>query len=164
MTIRARPRFTINIDGTGLTAHTEFIGGHPEWKNGHQIIGSKKMRGKGGKRRNAQVVYDVDKKKIVETLGSKKIFPNPGGDVALSPDGTLLANGSGDGRGNRYVVYRLSDGAYARSKRISKGKYSGDIRIDGAPRWNRTNDALLVPGLAEDGTRQMHIIRVRVGE
>ena len=37
---------------------------------------------------------------------------------------------------------------------------AGDLRIDAAPRWNRTNDAILVPGIAENGTRQMFLIRV----
>ncbi|NQU51091.1 MAG: hypothetical protein HQ522_00985 [Bacteroidetes bacterium] len=38
--------------------------------------------------------------------------------------------------------------------------YSGDIRIDLAPRWNRTNDAILVPGIAKNGIRQMFVIRI----
>ena len=36
----------------------------------------------------------------------------------------------------------------------------GDIRIDPAPRWNRTSDTLLVPGLTENGTRQMFMLRL----
>ena len=61
---------------------------------------------------------------------------------------------------NYYVVYRRSDGAHVRSQGLDKGSYRGDIRIDPAPRWNRTNDAILVPGLASDNTRQMFVIRV----
>ena len=59
------------------------------------------------------------------------------------------------------MVYRLSDGLHARSEGLDKGSYGGDVRIDPAPRWNRTNDAILVPGVARDGTRQMFVIRVR---
>jgi len=47
-----------------------------------------------------------------------------------------------------------------RRKGLDKGSYGGDIRIDPAPRWNRTNDAILVPGIAKDNTRQMYVIRV----
>ncbi|MDP6232524.1 MAG: hypothetical protein QF913_10230, partial [Nitrospinaceae bacterium] len=47
-----------------------------------------------------------------------------------------------------------------RSKGFDKGSYSGDIRIDPAPRWNRTNDAILVPGIAKNKTRQMYVIHV----
>lgn len=54
----------------------------------------------------------------------------------------------------------MSDGAFVRSKGMDKGSYSGNIRIDGAPRWNRSSDAILVPGLAENKTRQMFVIRV----
>ncbi|MHC4580207.1 MAG: hypothetical protein ACYS14_02040, partial [Planctomycetota bacterium] len=60
--------------------------------------------------------------------------------------------------------YRRSDGAFVRSEGIDKGAYSGDIRIDPAPRWNRTNDAILVPGLAENKTRQMFVIHVITSE
>ena len=37
---------------------------------------------------------------------------------------------------------------------------SGDIRIDPAPRWNWTNDAILVPGIDKNGTRQIFVIKV----
>ena len=127
-----------------------------------------------------QIVYDIDKKKIVAQLGNPKIFPKPGGDISLSPDGNWLVNGYSKNKKkpkdvkkpkddkkddkrpgkNYYAVYRISDGAYVRSEGINKGLYSGDIRIDGAPRWNRTNDAILVPGLAKNGTRQMFILHV----
>ena len=91
-----------------------------------------------------------------------KCFPGPKA-TSLSPDGNWFVNGyKGDKKSakNYYAVYRRSDGAFARSEGIDKGSYSGDIRIDPAPRWNRTNDAILVPGIAENKTRQMFIIRV----
>ena len=143
--------FSIHIDGTGLTMHETHIGGHPEWAEDHLLIG----RWKGD-----QILYDVDRQEIVGKLGTPDIFPKPEGDVSLSPDGRLFANGYKHGTENRFVVYRRSDGAYVRSKGLDKGDYSGDIRIDPAPRWNRANNAILVPGLAENKTRQMFIIRV----
>ena len=47
---------------------------------------------------------------------------------------------------------RRGDGVYAKAD-IFRGDSVGDIRIDPAPRWNRTNDAILVPGIAEDNTQ-----------
>ena len=115
---------SINADGTGLTLHDEFVGGHPEWKNGHQIIGSKKMTDeKTGKRRTQQVIYDLDKKKIVGQIGDRSIFPDPGADISLSSDGNWLANGYKSNGKNYYVVYRMSDGAFGRSVGIDKGSY-----------------------------------------
>jgi hypothetical protein len=58
------------------------------------------------------------------------------------------------------VVYRRSDGLYGRSEGLDKGSYSGDIRIDPAPRWNRANNAILVPGIAANTTRQMFVIHI----
>ena len=156
MGARVNVPFSINIDGSGLTPHKTFIGGHPEWAEGSKVIGS--LRDKDGSKR--QVLYDVDKQEIVEKWGNPEIFPNPEGDIALSPDGNWFVNGYKDDSSNYYTVYRRSDGAYARSEGIDKGSYSGDIRIDPAPRWNRTNDAILVPGIADNGTRQMFVIQI----
>jgi hypothetical protein len=41
---------------------------------------------------------------------------------------------------------------------------SGDLRLDPAPCWNRTGDALVVPGIAPDSTRQMFVIELREHE
>ena len=118
------------------------------------------VKGLNGGYGSVQILYDIDKKKIVGKLGTPEIFPEPEGDIALSPNGEWFANGYKKGGKNYYVVYRRSDGAYGRSKGLDKGSYGGDIRIDPAPRWNRNNDALLVPGIAQDKTRQMFMIRV----
>ena len=142
---------SIHIDGSGLSLHDMHIGGHPEWAEGHLLI---------GRQGNKQVLYDVDKKKVVGQLGTPDIFPRPEGDVSLSPDGKWFVNGYKKGKENRFVVLRRSDGRYARSAGIDKGSYSGDIRIDPAPRWNRAANAILVPGIAANKTRQMFLIRV----
>jgi len=148
---------SIYADGTGLTLHKTHIGGHPEWAEGSLMIGCKKEKDRNEDR---QIFYNVDTKKIVGQLGNSKMFPSPGGDVSLSPDGNWFVNGYKKDRKNYYAVYRRSDGAFARSEGLDKGSYDGDIRIDPAPRWNRTNDAILVPGIAKNKTRQMFVIRV----
>ena len=148
---------SINADGTGLTLHEQFVGGHPEWAEGNVIIGSAKVK---EDEKVQQVLYNIDSKKIVGQLGNSEMFPKPEGDVSLSPNGNWFVNGYGKSNKNFYAIYRRSDGAFIRSEGIDKGAYSGDIRIDPAPRWNRTNDAILVPGISKNGTRQMFVIRV----
>jgi len=149
--------FSINSDGTGLAPHNTFIGGHPEWAEGNLLIGS----GKDEEGENdLQVLYDVDTREIVGQLGNPEMFPKPGGDVSLSPNGNWFVNGYSKSSKNYYAFYRRSDSAFALSEGIDKGSYSGDIRIDPAPRWNRTNDAILVPGIDKNKSRQMFIIRV----
>lgn len=145
---------SMNADGTDLILHETHIGGHPEWAEGSVLIG---RQGKN------QVLYDVDKQQIIGNLGTRKIFPDPEGDISLSPDGKLFVNGYTKGGKNYYVVYRRSDGAFARSPGLDKGTYGGDIRIDPAPCWNRTGDAFLVPGIAANNTRQMFVVRVIAG-
>ena len=61
---------TINSDGTGLFVGHQFIGGHPEWGIGSQIMGSID---------NDQVIYDVLQKKLVGKIGSPEAFPESGG-------------------------------------------------------------------------------------
>ncbi|MCK7536709.1 MAG: hypothetical protein MZV63_39975 [Marinilabiliales bacterium] len=94
-------------------------------------------------------------------IGTPESIPNPEGDISLSPDGNWFVNGydGKDGK-NYYNIIRLSDGAWVRTEGINKGEYSGDIRIDSAPRWNRGNNQVLVQGIADDGTEQLFIIKV----
>lgn len=154
---RTNTPFSIHADGSGLSLHEQHIGGHPEWAEGSLLIGIEKSKGRVDDR---QILYNVDTKKIVGHLGNARMFPKPEGDVALSPDGNWFANGYKQGDKNYYAVYRRSDRAFARSEGIDKGSFSGDIRIDPAPRWNRANDAILIPGIAQNETRQMFIIRI----
>jgi hypothetical protein len=142
---------SINADGSGLTLHDLHIGGHPEWAEGSLMI---------GRQGENQILYDVDKQQVVGQLGTPEMFPDPEGDISLSPDGNWFVNGYKKGTENFYAVYRLNDGAFARSEGLDKGAFSGDIRIDPAPRWNRTNDAILVPGIAKNKTRQMFMVNV----
>jgi len=161
---RVNVPFSINADGSRLTAHAQFIGGHPEWDEGNVLIGSAKDE--NGETR--QVRYDVVKQEIIEYMGNPEIFPEPEGDISLSPDGNWFANGyeSHERKMNFYTILRRSDGAFAKSPGVSnggftsRGPYGSNVRIDAAPRWNRTNDAILVPGIAANGTRQMFVIRV----
>jgi len=144
---------SIRTDGTDLMTH-EYIGGHPEWDEGSVIIGAKGPR---------QVRYDVEKQSIVGQIGTDDDFASPGGDISLSPDAKWLANGfsTNNRKQNKYILLRRADGASARSKAFSRGPYRrGELRIDPAPRWNRSADAILVPAITADGTRQLHIIRV----
>jgi len=148
---RVNTPFSVRSDGTGLTLHETNIGGHPEWAEGSVMIG---RQGKN------QILYDVDKKQVVGQLGNPDIFPDPEGDISLSPDGAWFVNGDTKGTKNFYTVYRRSDGGFSRSEGIDRGLYSGDIRIDPAPQWNRTNDAILAPGIDKNKTRQLFLIRV----
>lgn len=148
---------SIHTDGSGLAMHESHIGGHPEWDLGNVLIGIRKNE---GERMDDQILYDVDSKQIVGQLGNADMFPKPEGDISLSPNGNMFVNGYSVGSENVYAVYRRSDGAFARSEGISKGQFAGDIRIDPAPRWNRTNDAILVPGIDSNNTRQLFVIRV----
>jgi len=149
---RTNVAFSVHLDGTKLTRHEQHIGGHPEWAEGSLLIGRQ------GKK---QIYYDIDTKKVVKQIGTPEIFPNPEGDIALSPDGNWFVNGYKKGSENYYTVYRLSDDQYVKSEGIYKGDFTGNIRIDPAPRWNRTNKLILIPGIdKKNNTRQIFLMRV----
>lgn len=147
--------FTVRPDGSGLTLQTGFVGGHPEWEANDttRIIG-----GHDGN----LVLYDTDHHEIVGRIATPEIIPKPGGDTALSPDGTRTVTGYGtDGHYNEWVVYRRTDGAWARTPRFDQHPYvKGDLRSDPAPLWNRDGTQILFPSIVEDGTRQLHLITI----
>jgi hypothetical protein len=141
----------IRADGTGLK-HVPFTS-HREWGPGKNLV----LAGNNG-----YDLYDVDQSKVVGTFGSKAIFPTPGSDNVMSPDAAFYV---GSHKPNEdsciYTFFRLSDGAFMRSPPINQPEMQdSDIRIDPAPRWNRTSDAILVPGIADNGTRQLFEIRL----
>ncbi len=147
--------FTMKPDGTDLRALAEHIGGHPDWESGTTLIG------RDGKR---QILFDVDRQRVSGALGSPEIFPDPGGDVALSPDGTWFVNGHGRGGKNYYNIMRRSDEAWTRSAGLNQGGYiKGELRIDPSPCWSRDGTQLLVVAIAPDDqkTRQIHLMTIR---
>lgn len=149
---RLNASFTIARDGTDLRQQETHIGGHPEWDAGSRMIGSIARR---------QAVFDVDSQQLVELIGGAELFPEPEGDIALSPNLEWLANGyKRDGK-IHYVIHNRRTGVTYRAGGYDLfGRISGDVRCDPAPRWNRTGDALLIPSMMEDGTRQMFVLRL----
>ena len=142
--------FTVRPDGSGLTRHELFIGGHPDWEWGTRIIGS---------RDGKQVVYDTARRKIVDSWGGSDVFPEPEGDIALSPAGHWFVNGHRSGEFNHYTFLNRKTGRVVKSPPIFMSHWAkGELRLDPGPCWNRTGDAIVVPGIAADGTRQMYIV------
>lgn len=144
---------SVSTEGDDLKSQM-FIGGHPEWDEGTVVIGAI------GKR---QMRYDILQQKIVGQIGNEGDFPNPEGDISLAPDGNWFANGYAlpGGKLNAYLLMRRSDGLLLRSNTFSRGPYTGgDLRIDQAPSWNRSNSAILVSGMTAEGTRQLFIVKV----
>ena len=141
---------SVKVDGTRFFAGHRHIGGHPEWGNGTEIIGSYE---------NKQIVYDIITQKIKRTIGSKKIFPQPGGDISLSPNSNWLVNGYNDKAGtNFYSLMNLKTGDWVNTPSFNTGIYKKDLRIDPAPRWNHDNNKILVSGLDKNGIRQLFVM------
>ena len=149
---------TINVpmmvrpDGSGLVEQKVFIGGHPEWGDGSQMFGSVD---------DFVVLYDADKQSVVRKIGDSSIFPKPGADIALSPDGRWLVSGYNLKNVNGYAFYRLGDGASVLTEPMDQSGFTdGELRIDGSPCWNRDGTRVLFPSLTEDGTRQLFVIHL----
>ena len=157
---RINAAFVVNADGTGLKRLKTFIGGHPEWDYGHRMIGALDGR---------QIIYDVDRDLVVGQLADENVFPNPGGDIALSPQGDWFVNGHKD-RGqamNFYTFFQRSTGLHHRSQGFNIGSWlSGDLRQDPSPAWNRSGTKVLVPGIVggETPSRQLFVISLPPGD
>ena len=145
--------FVFNIDTSHLNSNRIHIGGHPEWDYGHRMIGRHKER---------QIIFDTNNQIIVGSLGSPEIFPDPEGDIALSPNGKLFINGYKDKKkkSNYYTIFDRESGSHVRTEGFNIGHWqSGDLRQDPSPCWNRNNDQILVPGVSKDGkTRQIFLL------
>ena len=151
---RINAAFVVNADGTDLKRLKTFIGGHPEWDYGHRMIGALDGR---------QIIYDVDYDRVVGQLANVNIFPKPGGDIALSPQGDWFVNGHKDkGQAmNFYTFFQRSTGLHYRSQGFNIGSWaSGDLRQDPSPAWNRSGTKVLVPGIVDDESpsRQLFVI------
>jgi hypothetical protein len=149
---RVNAVFTVRPDGSELTRHEVFIGGHPEWGWGSEIIGSREGR---------QAVYDTTRREVVRSLGGRDVFKEPEGDISLSPDGSWFVNGHREGEHHYYTFLDMRTGRVITSPPVFLSTWkSGPLRLDPAPAWNRTSDAIVVPGIAPDGTRQMFLIEL----
>ena len=151
---RVNAPLTVNADGTNLRRQAVFIGGHPEWVDDVRMMGN--VDGE-------LVFYDTDAMEVIGPVAAPGVFPDPENDVALSPDGEWIVQGVEEDPKTSYVVYRLSDGLMAQTGWYDQTGYShGDLRIDAAPKWNRSNDEVLFSSLTPgpDRTRQLYRIRV----
>lgn len=145
--------FVMNSDGSELRPLNRHIGGHPEWESGNLMI---------GRREKDQILFDVDRQEIVGTLGTQDIFPDPNGDVALSPDGTWFVNGHSMKGHNYFTFLRRSDGQWIRSAGMNKGGFhAGELRIDPSPCWNRDGSQILTCAVDAEKTRQLFVISMR---
>ncbi len=143
----------IRVDGSELRPIP--FGGHPEWLEGSVLAMTSKEHG-------AFNLYDVAGKKWAGQLGGPGVFHNTDDDNALSPDGKWMI-GSHKQQPNEcvYTLFRRSDSAVVESPIVPTKVGGGDVRLDPAPRWNRTSDAVLVPGLAKDGTVQLFVLKLK---
>jgi hypothetical protein len=146
--------FTINSDGSGLTRH-QYIGGHPEWDRGNILMGADGDR---------QIRYDTSSKRIVGTLGAAGSFPDPGGDVAWSPNGEWFINGHKrkDLKQTFFTLFREPDQRVIQTRGFSIGDFlSGELRIDPAPRWNRDSSKILFGAFdPKSETRQLFLLKI----
>jgi hypothetical protein len=142
----------VRHDGSGLRKVP--YAGHPEWTEKNELILASKEHG-------AYNLYDVAMEKWSGQLGGADVFLDTRDDNALSPDGTWYVGSQKVRDKCIYTFYPRADGFWFRSPEIPTKPGGGDVRIDPAPRWNRTGNAILAPGLAQDGTRQLFILRIQ---
>jgi hypothetical protein len=148
--------FTMRADGSDVRPLAAHIGGHPEWASDRELIGVREKR---------QILFDVFDQRVTGLLDEADIFPNPGGDIALSPDGKWFVNGHGASGRNYYTILRRADGAWTRTEGFDQGGYTkGELRIDPSPNWNRDGTELSFVSIDEQGTRQLFVVEVGVVE
>mmetsp|Transcript_29183 Transcript_29183/g.59185 ORF Transcript_29183/g.59185 Transcript_29183/m.59185 type:complete len:588 (-) Transcript_29183:507-2270(-) len=148
--------FVMKSDGSGLK-RVRHIGGHPEWSESESIVLGR-IRNPGTE--NQIVKYNIISDTVDGSIGDGIAFRKTGGDLSLSPNGQMFANGW---ESEKYLIYhlvRLTDAEEIVSPPIYRGSYTkGNLRIDAAPRWNRIGNKLLVPGWYGE-RRQLNVISI----
>ena len=152
--------FIANSDGSGIkrVAH---IGGHPEWSEEDSIVFGRAMNIPSLK--NQIVLYNVDTDLIVGTVGDGTYFQKTSGDLTLSTNGEMFANGWEEGGNLVYAAVNTTDGSNGLAPLVPRGRIytSGNLRIDAAPRWSRRGNKLLVPGWSSSNDKRcLNVISV----
>jgi hypothetical protein len=108
------------------------------------------------------VLYDVDRRAEIGVVGTPELFPDAGGDKAISRDGRWMVNGYRVKGQNRYTFYRFADGANVTSRDFDQfGRIKGELRVDAAPCWNRAGTQIVFPSMDDKGeTLQMFVIEL----
>ena len=111
-----------------------------------------------------QIRYDTSSKQIVGTLGAAGTFPDPGGDVAWSPNGEWFINGHKrkDLKQTFFTLFHEPDQRVIQTQGFSIGDFlSGELRIDPAPRWNRDSSKILFGAFdPKSETRQLFLLKI----
>ena len=145
----------VRRDGTDLQKVP--YAGHPEWSAKNELVlGSTKPEHAG-----AFNLWDIAAQKWSGVIGGPGVFADTIDDNALSPDEKWYVGSQKRGALCFYTFYRFEDSYSFESPGIPTKAGGGVTRIDPAPRWNRSGDTILAPGLAADGTRQLFLVRMR---
>jgi hypothetical protein len=142
---------TCNIDGSDMynLSDDDFVS-HCTWKNDSEILSylRKKNKGKG---------YYLMQDKTTNYI---HLWPEllMDGHPSYSPDGCLVVTDTYPNRHRLQTVYVMSGDVVKKvAKAFSPFKYSGDIRCDLHPRWDRSGNKVCIDATFEGG-RGMYII------
>jgi hypothetical protein len=71
-------------------------------------------------------------------------------------------NSHREGEYHHYTFLEMKSRRIVKSPPVFMSTWrGGPLRLDPAPTWNRTSDAIVVPGIAPDGTRQMFLLELK---
>ncbi len=153
--------FTIGLDGSGLREVVPFGRGvsHFEWRNNTQIIATFRMDGP-----HKEHVMFTDGKSDYEVIG--KDFFKGDGHCSVAPDQNwMVTDGAHASKLEKsLLIYNLAEKHGVELGRFPMGEkkyFTGDVRCDLHPRWNRTGDQICIDALElANWTRQLHVARL----
>jgi hypothetical protein len=151
--------FTVGVDGSALREAFPFGKvSHFDWQTNDKILVTGSLHG-------GEMKYYMftDGKSDYQSIG-EDFFD--GGHPSFAPGGNWIVTDSGDGRKleKRLMVYSLKMGkglVLGSFPMKEKRYYTGDLRCDLHPRWNRTGDAICFDALeTRNWTRQLHVAKL----
>jgi len=120
----------MKADGSGL-AMLDHIGGHPEWADGLRVIGVQNGR---------QVLYDVDTRAVVGTLGGPETFRSPEATSRSrqTPSGSSMATMTAAWRVTRLAAPSQTPGRPQCQARVARTDAAIDRKHLKHSSWSRS--------------------------
>lgn len=153
--------FTCGVDGSALREVVPFGKGvsHFEWRNEREIMATFRTAGK-----DLDHVLFTDGKQDYRVIGAE--FFEGDGHCSFAPDAEWMVTDGADDRSvaKKLLVYniRTKESHRAGVFPMREEKFmSSDLRCDLHPRWDRVGRAICFDAIAADGTRQLHVARLK---
>jgi hypothetical protein len=154
--------YTANLDGSDIYEVVPFgkSVSHFDWRNDTDVLVTYNVRGRG-----KEYALHTDRTPNYRIIGEGQLHSDGHPTFAPDPQWLVTDKNVTNPPEKWLLVYHVEDDDLQllhRFPMFEQHFVHGDLRCDLHPRWNRTGDAVCVDALAADGTRQLHVVDLKL--